>query len=212
MGIKETIRQWLGFLSLGILGLGFVFLAINALAALFGWMGGSNKRQIAFHITSFAGFIVFVAFAAIFVFVYWFRAAAGYELIKDRLPKMALIFLVIMAVSRVLSPGVTRAYGPLDGLVWIGGTLLLAWPLWAEYQAREPRSEPPAEPQQSPGPVGPGADVPGEWSDQGDLYGGQGYDPQAGPAPFPYSPGVDGQTPGVQYPAPPQHEPPQGGV
>lgn len=141
-GIKETIRRWLGFVSLGILCLGLGLCTINAFAAVIGWLGKSNKRFISLHITSLGGFIAFALFAVLFVFVYWFKAAEGFRLIKDKLPFWVPIFLLVVMVSRLLSSGGDRAYGPFDGVASIGLVLFLGWPLWAVHQTREPRPRP----------------------------------------------------------------------
>lgn len=206
MGIKDTIQRWLGFLSLGVLGLGFLLLGLNALLAVIGWMGDSQKRFISLHIDSLGKAIMVGVFVLAFTFVYCFKSAEGFAIIKDQLLPVALpALLVLLAVSRLLSSGAAKAYGPLDGLGSLAVVLFMAWPLWADFKSRPPRPQPQPEPEPAAG-DDPQVDDDVRWDAATPAPGYAPPDQTApypmAPPPFPVQPPPGGQA-GSIPPAPP---------
>lgn len=219
----STVQRSVRWFVVLVLVLGLLALAINALGALFGWLGGSKTRAIAVTIDSPGGAILPLLFGILYGVLYWFKSSAGFDLIKERLLKVVPAYLLLQWASRLLASKDSPAYGPLDALATLVLVGLMAWPLWETRESLIPaapeRPESELEPEelepdvQMPPQYGYGAPQAGapDTTLAAPPPGAYGAQPQPGWPPMgPPPTGPDGAPPHPGWPGGPPQQPPPG--
>lgn len=220
--MRDSIQRWLRYSILAVLAFGLVMLGVNAFAALAGWLSGGETRKVVFTVGGLGSGILLLILGALFGCVYWFKSADGFDVIKERLPKVVPALLLLWGVSRLLASRGSPAYGPFDALATFATLGVMVWPLWLTRESLLPPRPLPPEPEPEPEPE-PQLGMPGMAAPDGPpdetmvgppgAFGGLPFGgPPMGPPQFPEPPDT-GRPPGSPFPGypPDDYQPPHQG-